>query len=331
MELKAKQLAHILGGTVEGDENATVTKFAKIEHGKPGALCFFANPKYEHYVYTCKATILLVNNDFVPKQDVPCTMVRVENAYKAVAELLNYVSKLKRRGGRHRSLRARWFLSTRFGKRVYLGAFSYVGRHTEVGDDTIIYENVYIGDDCKIGSGCIFYPGVRIYPGMEIGNNVIVHANAVIGSDGFGNVPLPDGSWEKIEHLGKVIIEDNVEIGACTTVDRAEMEATIIRKGVKIDNLCQIAHNVEIGENTAMAAMVGIAGSAKIGRNCLIAGQVGIAGHLTVPDRTTLAAKAGVIGSLKGGEGQTFFGTPAIPARLYMKCYALFKKAGEEH
>ncbi len=330
MELTAKQLALILRGTVDGDENAKVTKFAKIEHGKPGALCFFANPKYEQYVYTSGASVLLVNKDFEPSRPVPCTMVRVENAYKAVADLLKYVSKMKRRGGRHRSLRARWFLTTRFGKRVYVGAFSYVGHHTVVGDDTIIYEHVYIGDDCKIGKNCIFYPGVRIYPGMEIGNNVILHANAVIGADGFGNVPLPDGSWEKIEHLGKVIIEDNVEIGACTTVDRAEMEATIIHKGVKIDNLCQIAHNVEIGENTAMAAMVGIAGSAKIGKNCLIAGQVGIAGHLTVPDRTTLAAKTGVIGSLKGGPGQTFLGTPALPSRLYMRCYALFKKAGEE-
>ena len=173
MELTAKQLALILRGTVDGDENAKVTKFAKIEHGKPGALCFFANPKYEQYVYTSGASVLLVNKDFEPSRPVPCTMVRVENAYKAVADLLKYVSKMKRRGGRHRSLRARWFLTTRFGKRVYVGAFSYVGHHTVVGDDTIIYEHVYIGDDCKIGKNCIFYPGVRIYPGMEIGNNVI--------------------------------------------------------------------------------------------------------------------------------------------------------------
>ena len=330
MEFTAKQLAQILKGTVDGDENATATRFSKIEHGKPGSLCFFANPKYEQYVYTSKATIILVNNDFQPKESVGATLIRVENAYTAIADLLKYVSSKKRKTGRHRSLRARFYPTTRFGKDVYVGAFAFVGHHTEVGDGTVIHEHVYIGDDCKIGKNCIFYPGVRIYPGMEIGNNVILHANAVIGADGFGNVPLPDGSWEKIEHLGKVIIEDNVEIGACTTVDRAEMEATIIHKGVKIDNLCQIAHNVEIGENTAMAAMVGIAGSAKIGKNCLIAGQVGIAGHLTVPDRTTLAAKTGVIGSLKGGPGQTFFGTPALPSRLYMRCYALFKKAGEE-
>ena len=331
MELTAKQLAHILRGKVDGDENVKAVRFAKIEHGKPGDLCFYANPKYEQYVYQSKASILLVNADFEPKQPVSCTMVRVENAYQAVASLLSYVSKQKRRSRCHRSLRARWFLSTKFGKHVYLGAFSYVGRHTVVGDNTTIYEHVYIGDDCKIGNNCIFYPGVRIYPGQEIGNNVIIHANAVIGSDGFGNVPQPDGSWEKIEHLGKVIIEDDVEIGACTTVDRSEFDATIIHKGVKIDNLCQIAHNVEIGENTAMAAMVGIAGSAKIGKNCLLAGQVGIAGHLTVPDRTTLGAQTGVIGSLKGGPGQTFFGTPALPHRLFLKSYALFKKAGEEN
>ena len=329
MELTAKELAHILGGTVEGDEKAKVTRFAKIEHGRPGAVSFFANPKYEEYVYTCQSSVLLVNKDFVPKKEVPATMVRVENAYKAVADLLKYVSKTKKTGGWHRSLRARWFFSTKFGKRVYVGAFAYVGRHVEVGDDTIIYEHVYIGDGTKIGKNCIFYPGVRIYPGMEIGDNVIIHANAVIGSDGFGNVPLPDGSWEKIEHLGKVIIEDNVEIGACTTVDRAEMEATIIHKGVKIDNLCQIAHNVEVGENTAMAAMVGIAGSTKVGKNCLFAGQAGIVGHLNIPERTTLGAQAGVIGPLKGGPGQVFFGTPAIPHRLYLKSYALFKKAGE--
>ena len=330
MELTAKQLAHILRGRTEGDENAKAVRFAKIEHGKPGDLCFYANPKYEQYVYTSKASVLLVNEDFEPKQPVACTMVRVENAYQAVANLLAYVSKQKRKARRHRSLRARWFLTTKFGKRVYVGAYAFVGHHTTIGDNTIIHEHVYIGDDCKIGSNCIFYPGVRIYPGMEIGNNVIIHANAVIGSDGFGNVPQPDGSWEKIEHLGKVIIEDDVEIGACTTIDRSEFDATIIRKGVKIDNLCQIAHNVEIGENTAMAAMVGIAGSAKVGKNCLIAGQAGIAGHLNIPDKTTLGAQTGVIGNLKGGPGQTFLGSPAIPARLYMKCYALFKKAGEE-
>ena len=329
MELTAKQLAHVLRGTVEGDENATATKFAKIEHGKPGTLSFFANPKYEPYVYTSKASILLVSKDFEPKEPVAPTMVRVENAYTAIAELLKYVSDKKKKARRHRSLRARWFLTTKFGKKVYLGAFSFVGHHTVVGDNTIIHENVYIGDDCKIGKNCIFYPGVRIYPGMVIGDNVILHAGCVIGSDGFGNAPQPDGSWEKIEHLGNVIIGNNVEIGANTTVDRAQMESTIIGNGVKIDNLCQIAHNVEIGDHTVMAAQVGIAGSTKIGKYCIIAGQVGIAGHLKIADHTTLCAQCGVIGNIRK-EGETLVGSPVIPVKQYMRAYARFKQSGED-
>lgn len=329
MELTAKQLAHVLRGTVEGDENATATKFAKIEHGKPGTLSFFANPKYEPYVYTSKASILLVSKDFEPKEPVAPTMVRVENAYTAIAELLKYVSDKKKKARRHRSLRARWFLTTKFGKKVYLGAFSFIGHHTVVGDNTIIHENVYIGDDCKIGKNCIFYPGVRIYPGMIIGDNVILHAGCVIGSDGFGNAPQPDGSWEKIEHLGNVIIGNNVEIGANTTVDRAQMESTIIGNGVKIDNLCQIAHNVEIGDHTVMAAQVGIAGSTKIGKYCIIAGQVGIAGHLKIADHTTLCAQCGVIGNIRK-EGETLVGSPVIPVKQYMRAYARFKQSGED-
>ena len=329
MELTAKQLAQYLRGTVEGDENATVTKFAKIEHGKPGAICFFANPKYEQFVYTCKASIILVNKDFQPKEPVSATMVRVDNAYAAVAELLKFVASKKRKSGRHRSWHARYFWTTRFGKRVHVGAHAYVGHHTTVGDDTVIYEHVYIGDDCTIGKGCIFYPGVRVYPGMVIGDNVIVHSNAVIGADGFGNVPKPDGTWEKIEHLGNVIIGNDVEIGACTTIDRAEMESTIIGNGVKIDNLCQIAHNVQIGDNTVMAAQTGIAGSTKIGRNCIFGGQVGIAGHLTIADNTTIGAQGGVIGNIRKS-GQVLLGSPVIPARQYMRSYAIFKRSGEE-
>ena len=252
MEFTAKQLAKVLKGTVDGDPEVKVTSFAKIEHGKEGQLCFFANPKYEHYVYTCKASILLVNNTFEPKQPVSCTMIRVADAYTAVAELLKYVATQKRTDRRHRGFRSSWFLTTKFGKKVYLGSHSYVGHHAVVGDYTKIYENVYVGDNTKIGSHCIIYPGVCIYPGMIIGDNVIIHSNAVIGSDGFGNAPQPDGTWEKIEHLGNVIIGDNVEIGAGTTIDKSEMESTIIGKGVKIDNLCQIAHNVVIGDNTVM-------------------------------------------------------------------------------
>ncbi len=329
MELTAKFVAQLLKGTVEGDENAKATKLAKIEHGKPGTISFFANPKYEPYVYTSKASILLVSKDFEPKQPVTPTLVRVENSYTAVAELLKYLADKKKKTKAHRSLRARWFWSTHFGKKVYLGDYSYVGRHTKVGDNTIIHEHVYIGENCTIGSGCIFYPGVRIYPGMVIGNNVILHSGVVIGADGFGNAPQPDGSWEKIEHLGNVVIGDNVEIGANSTVDRAQMESTIIGNGVKIDNLCQIAHNVIIGDHTVMAAQCGIAGSTQIGKYCILAGQVGIVGHVKIADHTTICAQGGVIGNIRK-EGEVLVGSPVIPVKQYMRAYALFKQQGAE-
>ena len=329
MELTAKFLAQLLNGTVEGDENAKATKFAKIEHGKPGTLSFFANPKYEEYVYNSEASILIVDKTFEPKQPVKATMVRVENSYTSIAQLLKYVSDKKKKARRHRSLRARWFLSTKFGKQVYVGAFSFVGHHTVIGDNTSIYEHVYIGDDCKIGKNCIIYPGVRIYPGMVIGDNVIIHSGVVIGADGFGNAPQPDGSWEKIEHLGNVVIGNNVEIGANTTIDRAQMESTIIGNGVKIDNLCMIAHNVVIGDHTVMAAQCGIAGSTQVGKYCIFAGQVGIAGHLKIADHTTILAKGGVIGNIRK-EGQVLLGSPVIDAKQYMKAYAIFKRAAEE-
>ena len=329
MEFTAKQLAQVLHGTVDGDPQTKVSDIAKIEHGKPGQLCFYANPKYEQYVYTCQASILLVNKDFEPKEKLQATLVRVDDTYSALATLLKYVSARKRTDRRHRGFRSSWFLTTRFGKKVYLGSHSYVGHHAVVGDYTKIFENVYIGDETRIGKHCIIYPGVVIYPGMIIGDNVIIHANAVIGSDGFGNAPQPDGSWEKIEHLGNVIIGDNCEIGAGTTIDRAEFESTILGKGVKIDNLCQIAHNVEIGDNTVMAAQCGIAGATKIGKNCVLAGQVGVAGHLKIADNTTLAAQTGVIGNVRK-EGQVLFGSPALPIRTFLKSYAKFKQAGEE-
>ncbi len=329
MEYTAKQLAQLLKGTVEGDPNAKVTSFAKIEHGKPGQLCFLANPKYEHYAYTCKASILLVNKSFAPKEKVQLTMVRVDDAYKSLADLLKYVATKRRTDRRHRGFRSSWFLTTKFGKKVYLGSHSYVGHHARIGDYTKIYENVYVGDNTRIGSHCIIYPGVVIYPGMVIGDNVIIHANAVIGSDGFGNAPLKDGSWEKIEHIGNVVIGDNVEIGACTTIDKSEMESTIIGNGVKIDNLCQIAHNVQIGDNTVMAAQCGIAGSTKIGKNCVLAGQVGIAGHLVIADHTTMGAQAGVIGNVKE-EGQVLLGSPSLPLKNYLRSYAVFKNQGKD-
>ena len=329
MEFKAKEIAEILKGTVDGNPEATVSTFARIENGKPGSICFFANPKYEHYVYQCKADIIIVNSTFVPQQPVSATLIRVENAYASVAELLDYVTAKKRSYKRHRGRHVRTFFSSKIGKKVYIGDCSYVGRHAEVGDYTKIYEQVYIGDDVSIGSGCIIYPGVKIYPGMEIGDNVIIHSNAVIGADGFGFAPLSDGSYKKIEHTGNVIIEDNVEIGANTTVDKSQMGSTIIRKGAKIDNLCQIAHNVEIGENTVMAAQTGIAGSTKIGRHCVIGGQVGIAGHLSIADNTTLAAQTGVISSVKT-EGQVLFGSPALPHKQFLRAYAIFRRNGKE-
>ncbi len=329
MELSAKFLAQLLQGTVDGDENAVATRMAKIEHGKPGSVCFYANPKYEPYVYSSQAAIIIVGKDFEPKEPVKATLVRVENAYSAVADLLSYVAKKKQKARRHRSLFAHWYLSTRFGKKVYLGAFSKVGRRTRIGDNTVIHGHVYIGDDVTIGHDCIIYPGVVIYPGMVIGNHVILHAGCIIGSDGFGNAPRPDGSWEKIEHLGNVVIGDDVEIGANTTIDRAQMESTIIGNGVRIDNLCQIAHNVVIGDHTVMAAQTGIAGSTVVGKYCIFAGQVGIAGHLKIADHTTICAQGGVIGNIRK-DGQVLVGSPVIPVKQYMKAYALFKQAAEE-
>lgn len=329
MEFTAKEIAEILGGTVEGDPQAKVTTFARIESGKSGAICFFANPKYENYVYECKADIIIVNNSFVPQKPVSATMIRVEDAYAAVASLLDYVTAKKRSYKRYRGLRSRVRMSSRLGKKVYVGDFAYIGKKARVGDYTKIYENVYVGDGVTIGSHCIIYPGVRIYPGMQIGNNVIIHSNAVIGADGFGFAPLEDGTWKKIEHTGNVIIEDDVEIGANTTIDKSQMGSTIIHRGVKIDNLCMIAHNVEISENTVMAGQSGIAGSTKIGRHCILGGQVGIAGHLTVADNTSFGAQAGLQGSVKK-EGQAFMGSPAIPYMDYMRSYAQFKKAGKK-
>ena len=328
MEFKAKEIAEILGGTVDGNPEATVVSFARIESGKPGTICFFANPKYEQYVYTCKADIIIVNKSFEPKEPVSATMVRVDDAYAAVASLLDYVTAKKRSYKRYRGCRSRVRWSSKIGKKVYIGDFAYVGKNASVGDYTKVYEHVFIGDGAKVGSHCIIYPGVRIYPGMEIGDNVIIHANAVIGSDGFGFAPLEDGTWKKIEHTGNVIIEDDVEIGANVCVDKSQMGSTVIRKGTKIDNLCQVAHNVEIGRNTVMAAQTGIAGSAKLGEHCIVGGQVGIAGHITLADNTTVAAQSGILGNIKE-EGQTLMGTPAFPLKQFLRSYALFKRAGK--
>ena len=304
MEFKAKEIAEILGGTVDGNPEVKVTTFARIESGKPGAISFFANPKYEQYVYTSKADIIIVNKTFEPKEPVSATMVRVDDAYAAVASLLDYVTAQTRSYRRYRGCRSRVRWSSKIGSKVYVGDFAYVGKKAQIGGYTKIYEHVYVGD------------------------NVIIHANAVIGSDGFGFAPLEDGTWKKIEHTGNVIIEDDVEIGANVCVDKSQMGSTVIRKGAKIDNLCQIAHNVEVGPNTVMAAQTGIAGSAKIGEHCIIAGQVGIAGHITIADNTTIGAQSGVLNTIKE-EGKTWMGSPAFHLRDYLRSYAIFRKAGK--
>ena len=315
-----------MGGTVDGNPEATVTTFARIESGKPGAICFFANPKYEHYVYECKADIIIVNKTFEPKQAVSATMVRVDDAYAAVATLLDYVTARKRSYRRHRGrCRIRW--SAKVGRKVYVGDYAYIGKKAVVGDYTKIYEQVYIGDNVKIGEHCIIYPGVKIYPGMVIGDRVILHSGAVIGADGFGFAPLEDGTWKKIEHTGNVIIEDDVEIGANACIDKSQMGSTVVRKGSKIDDLCVIAHNVEVGPNTVMAAQTGIAGSTKIGEHCIFGGQAGVAGHISIADNTSVGAQAGVLGSIKES-GKAYMGTPAIPYKDYLRSYAIFKKAG---
>ena len=330
MEFTAKEIAGILGGTVEGNPDAVITGFARIESGKPGTISFYANPKYEKYVYTSQSSALIVNSDFTPREAVTPTLIRVANAYEAVAALLDYVTNQKRSYRRHRSIRAHIAFSASLGRKVYVGDFAYIGKKTTIGECTKIYEHVYIGEGCQIGHHCIFYPGVRIYPGMVIGNNVILHANTVIGADGFGFAPVEDGTYKKIEHTGNVIIGNNVEIGANSCVDKSQIGSTIIHDGVKIDNLCQVAHNVELGENTVMCGQAGIAGSTKVGKHCILAGQSGLAGHITLPDNTTVGAQAGVISSIKQ-EGQAFMGTPALPHREYLRSYAIFRRNGKEH
>lgn len=326
IDYSAQQIAQILDGKVDGDPSVRIRGVARIESGKGGTICFFANPKYEKYVYTTECDVLIVNEDFVPSAKVHPTLIRVKDAYAAVAYLLEYINSQKKAFRRHRGLLCRVRLSSKIGRRVYIGDFAYVGKRAKVGNDCRIYEQVYIGDDVVVGDRCTFYPGVRIYPGSVIGNNVTLHAGVVIGSDGFGFAPLPDGSYRKIQHSGNVIIEDDVELGANTTVDKSQIGSTIIHKGVKIDNLCQIAHNVEVGDNTVMAALSGIAGSAKVGRNCIVGGQAGIIGHISVPDGTKLAARAGLNFSPKE-PGQSFMGYPALKYTHYMRAYAMFKNA----
>ena len=317
MEFSAQQIASVLGGTVEGDPEVKVNNFSKIEEGKPGTLTFLANPKYEHFIYQTEASIVLVNNDFTPAEPVKATLVKVANAYASLAILLNMAG-----------IDATAFIagSATVGEGCYVGNFAYIGEDVKIGKNSRIYPHAYIGDHVTIGDNCTVYPHATIYNGCVIGNNCILHAGSVIGSDGFGFAPEGD-NYKKIPQLGNVVLEDDVEIGANTTIDRAVMDSTIIRRGVKLDNLVQIAHNVEVGENTVMAAQVGIAGSTKIGEWCMFGGQVGIAGHIKIGDKVNLGAQSGVPGSIKS-ESQ-LIGTPPMEPKQYFKAAVVHKNLPE--
>lgn len=322
MEFTAKQIADFIGGKVEGDINATVNTFAKIEEGTKGAISFLSNPKYIHYIYDTQSSIVLINNDVELERPVNTTLIRVDNAYECVAKLLQLydAARPKKQG-----IDSLAFLSPKatIGENVYIGAFAYIGDNAVIGNGTMVYPHATICDNVKIGEKCKIYPNVVIYEGCKLGNEVTIHSGSVIGADGFGFAPNTEG-YAKIPQIGIVTIEDNVEIGANTCIDRSTMGSTIIRKGVKLDNLIQVAHNVEIGENTVMSAQVGIAGSTKIGSWCMFGGQVGLAGHITVGDKTFLGAQSGVPGNIKGD--QTLIGTPPMEPKAYFKSQAIFRK-----
>ena len=322
MEFSAQQIAGFLNGTIEGDPNVKVSNFSKIEEGKPGTLTFLANLKYAHHIYNTEASIVLVNNDFKPEQPIRATLVKVENAYAALAMLLNLVeqSKSKKKGVDSTAFIA---ASATVSDDCYVGNFAYIGEGVKMGKNCMVYPHAYIGDHVTVGDNCVFYPHATVYENCIIGNNCILHAGSVVGADGFGFAPEGE-TYKKIPQLGNVIIEDDVEIGANTTIDRAVMDSTIIRRGVKLDNLVQIAHNVEVGENTVMAAQVGIAGSVKVGKHCMFGGQVGLAGHIHVADHVVFGAQAGVISDVK--EATTLRGAPAINAKNFMRSSAIFNR-----
>ncbi|GET20847.1 UDP-3-O-(3-hydroxymyristoyl)glucosamine N-acyltransferase [Prolixibacter denitrificans] len=322
MEFSANDIAGLLGGEVEGDGSVKVNNVSKIDQGIPGTLAFLANPAYAKYIYTTKASVVLVNRDFQPEDELSCTLIRVDDAYASIAKLLNYYeqSKPKKVGVEQPSFISE---SASVGEQAYVGAFAYVGEKATIGKNVKIYPNVYIGDGAAIGDDTILYAGVKIYAGCKVGKNCILHAGVVVGSDGFGFAPTSDGSYDKIAQVGNVEIYDNVEIGSNTTIDCATMGSTVINEGVKIDNLVQIAHNVEVGKNTVIVAQVGVAGSAKIGENCMIGGQVGIAGHIRIGNNVKIGAQSGISNNVK--DNSTIFGTPAFGHRDFMKSYAVFK------
>lgn len=310
MQFTAEQIASFLGGDIIGDAKVCVSNLAKIEEATPGTITFLSNPLYTQYIYTTQASIALVRRDFVPEKPVVPTLIKVDDPYICLTRLLELVDQARgRKSGIEEPVHVA--LSAQVSEDVFIGAFTYIGERAVVGKGCKIFPQVYIGDDVVIGDNVILYPGVKVYHGCRIGNNCIVHAGSVIGSDGFGFAPQPDGSYKKIPQIGIVVLEDDVELGANTTIDRATMGATIVRRGVKLDNLVQIAHNVEVGENTVMAAQVGIAGSTKIGAQCMFGGQVGVAGHRHVGNRVVVGAQSGIPNDVK--DNMEIMGYPAVP------------------
>ena len=325
MIFTAKQIASYVHGEGVGNQNAEIYTFAKIEEGVPGALSFLANPKYTDYIYTTRSSVVLVNRDFTPEHSIEATLIKVDNAYESLAKLMTMyeASKPKKQGV---SSLASIAPTAKIGENCYIAPFVVIGDGCEIGDNCHIYNGVSINDGVRIGNNCIIYANASIYNDCRIGNNCILHSGCVIGADGFGFAPTADG-YEKIPQMGIVIIEDNVEVGANTCIDRATMGSTTIHKGVKFDNLIQIAHNCEIGCHTAMAAQVAVAGTTKMGEWCICGGQAGISGHSTIGDRTTIGPQCGTIGNRKGGE--RLLGSPAMDAKEYIRATAYLKKLPE--
>ncbi|NGM66175.1 UDP-3-O-(3-hydroxymyristoyl)glucosamine N-acyltransferase [Sphingobacterium sp. SGR-19] len=324
MQFTANQIATLLNGYVEGDSDVLVNQLAKIEEGEEGALAFLSNPKYEHFLYETKASAVIVNQDLQLTKPVSVSLIRVKDAYSAFSELLRIYDQLRNeRSGIEEPSYVHE--SANIGQDLYLGAFSYIGRDVVIGNRVKIYPQVYIGDGVTIGDNTVVYPGVRIYHDSKIGDNVVLHSGVIIGSDGFGFAPQKDGSYSKVPQIGNVVIEDNVEIGANTVIDRATLGSTTIRKGVKLDNLIQIAHNVEIGANTVAAAQTGISGSTKIGDNVVLGGQVGVVGHIQVATGSQIQAQSGVNRSIDQ-ENKKWGGTPAMPYNSNLRSHVIYSK-----
>ena len=318
MQFTAQQIALIVSGTIEGNPDTTVTSFGKIEEAVAGQLSFLANPKYQDYLYTTKASLVIVNENLQLQKNITATLVRVKDAYTAFATLLTTYQNLKAQQKKGIETPSHIASTASLGTDVFVGAFAYIGENVTIGNNTKIFPGAYIAENVSIGNNSTVHAGVKIYEDCVIGNDVIIHAGTVIGSDGFGFAPQPDGSYQKVPQIGNVIIEDQVEIGANTAIDRATMGSTIIKKGVKLDNLIQIAHNVEIGSQTVIAAQTGISGSTKLGQKIMIGGQAGIAGHLTIANGVKIAGGAGVTKNLDG-EGKSYAGFPAEDAKQSLK------------